>query len=146
MKPMVQMLSSTIVPVLLYVFCFSIELVIVRKKRLNKFLDRLKRMHLDLCFVGLSLIVAAISRTNLSSQYYIRYPPAKMPGFLLLYLLLYVIAASLAEHAGELERTRTLERGSIRVRLVIIHSLLVFLAGIMFITGCISIYDSKGWV
>jgi hypothetical protein len=139
-----QRLLVAKVTICLYVFRFIVDLVITRRKGLGKFLDRLKRASLDFCFIGLGLFVVAAYRVNPPSTYHIKYKSdqslwEKTVFFLLLYVVMYVVAAKLTDVASEIERKRSIGAVSVRLALVLLYSLLVFIAGIMFTTGSLAL-------
>ena len=144
MTLILQRLLVAKVTISLYVFRFVVELVTTRRKGLGKFLDRLKRASLDFCFIGLGLFAVAAYRVNPPSAYHIKYRSdqslwERTVVYLLLYVVMYVIAAKLTDVASDIERKRSIGTVSVRVKLVMLHSLLVFIAGIMFTAGSLSL-------
>lgn len=127
----------------LYLLRFLIDLMMNRSKPLlSKFLDRLKLTSLDFCFIGLGLFAVAACRVKPPSSYHVRYPGDQSERtfvFAVLYVVFYVLAAWLTEHAGIVERRRRMGKPNVKLTLILLHSLLIFLAGVMFITGALSL-------
>lgn len=144
MSPFLQKLIVAKVTVVLYLFRFVIDLVVTRRKGIKKLLDRLKHVSLDFCFIGLSLFVVAV--VNPKSSYHVMYTGDQWERtvvYLVGYLVFHMIARTLTEVAGEFERKLSIGKLTVRLTVVAIHVLLIFMAGVMFITGALSVWTGK---
>jgi hypothetical protein len=122
--------------VLLYVFRFVAEWM-AAGGRLAGFKDRIHRISLDLCFIGLSFFAVAVGRTSPPSTFNRNYPgqTGRAIAYFVIFVVFYLLGACLSDRAIRLQRRKNVSKWKKLGLLSLAHGTVGALAILMLLVG-----------